>query len=354
MRRGMLLPLLMLSLGALACGEPPPPAYPPAEDSVEPRSAGARPGWIDGRAGRYNDLQYLTAVGHGTSQPVCEGDAQAALAKVFKARIQQDSSDWQRYFSQVDGSGAGVKVEAMSITQLTRVSTDKVLKGVRLAEHWHDGRGGHHCLAVLERMPAARSLREEIMRLDEEIRGRVKAGDEAETPTARFMAYARAMELLQRREALNIDLRIVDPRGGGLQPSHGWQELVAKFQGAKSKIKVGLKLRGNKAAIVQTCLAEALVKEDIEVLEGTSDVDILIHGALRYEKAGFISGSTMVRADVTLRLNDVQNGRTVAAFADYIKVGRPTLKRAVQLSLTKLCQKTAPKLAQKIRASLGR
>ena len=33
----------------------------------------------------------------------------------------------------------------------------------------------------------------------------------------------------------------------------------------------------------------------------------------------------MVRADINLRLTDVENGRTLAAFTDNIKVGRPDL-----------------------------
>jgi hypothetical protein len=335
--------LVLASTGMLSCGPPPGPAY--GGPGVGP---GGKPPWVDGQPVRYPDAMYLSGVGRGPDRGPCESDAYAALAKIFKAQIEQVSQDWQGHFSRVGSMGLNITVEAMSISQLTRVSTDKVLKGAKIVEHWN-GDGAFHCLGVLERAPAAQSLRDEIARLDAEIKAQVERGDSAETPTARFMAYARAMELLQEREALNVDLRIVDPRGVGLPSAIDFPALVAKFTTTKGKIKVGLKLTGTKASVIQTCMAEELNKKGIEVLEGTSDVDVMVHGTLQYEKAGVIGGSHMVRANVNLRLTDVENGRTVGAFHDNIKVGRPTLEASVQLAVFKLCQQVVPNLVNKIR-----
>jgi hypothetical protein len=296
-------------------------------------------------------MQYLTAVGRGPDRRACENDAHAALAKIFKAKIEQVSQDWQGHFSRVSNLGS-VRVEAMSISQLTRVSTDKVLKGVTVPEHWQ-GEGTHHCLGALERDPAVASLRADIARKDAEIKAQVTSGDSAATATARFMAYARAMEVLQEREALNVDLRIVSPRGVGVPSPIDFPALVAKFTITKGKIKVGLKLLGTKARQIQTCLAEELTKKQISVLEGTSDVDVMVHGNLKYEKAGIIAGSHMVRATVNLRLTDVENGRTVGAFHESIRVGRPTLQASIQLAVFKLCQQVMPQLTQKIRKAFA-
>lgn len=326
----------------LGCGPPPGPAY------GGPVGPGGKPPWVDGQPVRYPDAMYLSGVGHGPDRGPCESDAYAALAKIFKAQIEQVSQDWQGHFSRVGSMGLNIRVEAMSISQLTRVSTDKVLKGAKVVEHWN-GDGAFHCLAVLERAPAAQSLRDEIARLDAEIKAQVERGDGAETPTARFMAYARAMEVLQEREALNVDLRIVDPRGMGMPSAIDFPALVAKFTATKGKIKVGLKLTGTKANIIQTCMAEQLNNKGLEVIEGSSDVDVMVHGTLQYEKAGFIAGSHMVRANVNLRLTDVENGRTVGAFHENIKVGRPTLEASVQLAVFKLCQQVVPSLVSKIR-----
>ena len=340
--------ILITAAGLISCGPPPGPNY-----GGEATGPGGRPGWVDGPSSKYPDMMYLNGVGHGPGQAQCEMDAYAALSKIFNAQISQVSQDWQRYFTRAQTMGPSVKIEAMDISQITRVSTDKVVKGAKISEHW-EGDGAHHCLATLERQPAAQSLTEEIGRLDAEIRAKVTQGDGASTPTARFMAYARAMELLQEREALNVDLRIVSPRGAGLPPPVDFETLVAKFTAAKGKIKVGLKITGSKAAKIQTCLAEELGKQEIQVSEGTSDVDMMIHGNLKYQKAGIVRGSVMVRADINLRVTDIENGRTLAAFTEDIKVGRPTLPQSVQLAVFKLCTKSAPSLVQKIRASFNR
>jgi hypothetical protein len=339
--------LIVTVLGIVACGPPPPPQY---GGGVDPVGPGGRPAWVDGRSQQYNDLMYLTAVGHGPSQPPCESDAYAAMSKIFNAQISQVSQDWQRYFTQVSSMGPAVKIEAMAISQLTRVSTEKVIKGARIAEHWA-GDGTSHCLATLERDPAASSLQAEISRLDAEIKAKISLGDGDANPTTKFMAYARAMELMQEREALNVDLRIVSSRGGGIPAAIDFPALVAKFTVTKGKIKVGLKIVGTRGDKIQTCLAEELAKHDIQVLENTSDVDLMIHGTLKYQKAGYVAGSEMVRADVNLRVTDVSDGRTLSAFTEDIKVGRPELEQAVQLAVFKLCTQAAPSLVQKIRAS---
>lgn len=311
---------------------------------------GGKPDWVDGKSGRYNDMTYLTGVGRGPGRAQCESDAYAALAKIFEAHVNQIAQDYQRYFSQASSLGASVREEAISVSQLTNVSTDKIVKGARIVEHW-EGEGTHHCLAALERDPAARNLQEEITRLDAEISAYVKRGDGEASPTQKFMAYSNALELLARREVLNADLRIVGSRGSGIPSSVDVMALMEKFQSSRAQIKVGLKITGAKASTVQTCLAEQLTQKGIQVLEDTSDVDMMIQGALKYEKAGYVSGSEMVRADINLRVTDVADSRTLAAFNENIKVGRPNLEQSIQLAMSKLCENSAPSLVQKIRES---
>ena len=347
MRRVVTVAIVMTLAG---CGGPQPARYHGGSGGGD--GAKGKPAWVDGQPRRYPDMSYLTAVGRGPARGPCESDARGALAKVFNSRVSQVSRDWQGHFSKVAEAAPMVRVEAMSISQLTRVSTDKVLKGARVMQRWVDQQGNHHCLGVIDREPTARRLTEEIGRLDKELLLQIQQGDGAATPTAKFMAYARAMELMQERQALNVDLRIVHPNGRGVPPPHRWRELVAKFKTSRAKIKVGLLIKGKNADTIATCMAEELTRKGIEVLEGTSDVDVMIHGKLKYQKAGIIQGSVMVQAEINLRITDVQNGRTLAAFSETHKAGRPKLRRSVQLAVSKLCKKAAPSLVQKIREAL--
>lgn len=293
----------------------------------------------------------MTGVGRGPERLSCENDARAALAKIFEAHISQISKDWQAHFSRVNAMGR-VQVEAMAISQLTRVSTDYVLKGTRIAEVWQQP-GTFHCLAALERLPAARTLGDEIDRLDVQIGAKIQEGDAAPNATSRFFAYKRAMELMQQREALNAELRIVHPSGAGKPAAHSWQDLVAKFTGAQAGVKIGLQLTGKDAKNLQTCLAEQLTSQGVRVLEGTSDVDLMVHGTLKWRWAGQVMGSYMVKINLNLRISDVEGGQTVAAFAESLKTGRPQKEQALQTASTKLCHVIAPKLASRIRSALS-
>jgi hypothetical protein len=336
-------------LSAASCGPPPGPAY-----GGDPMGARGCPQWVDtGQSGQYPDLMYLVGVGHGPSQQQCESDARAALSKIFNAQVSQYQTEWQGYFSRATAAGATFRSEATNISSLTTVSTDKAMQGTKIGAHCGDNTGTHHCLAVLERDPAAAALVEKINALDGEIRAKVSAGDSDGNATSKFMAYSSALELLAQRDALNMDLRIISARHARQAPVD-IQALLAKFTGAKGQVKVGIKLQGSDAVKLQTCLAEGLTKKGLQVLEGSSDVDVWIHGNLKYQKAGYVEGSVMVRADINLRVTDASNGKTLAAFSDDVKVGRTTLPASVQLAVFKLCEKLNDELPKKIFASFRR
>jgi hypothetical protein len=121
-----------------------------------------------------------------------------------------------------------------------------------------------------------------------------------------------------------------------------------------AKPRVGLKILGTGADKIQTCFAEQMTRRGMIVMEGTSDVDVMVHGTLRYARAGVIASSVMVRADINLRVNDMKSGKTSAAFSDQIKVGRTTLEESVQLAIYRLCEQVTPTLVEKIQPALSR
>lgn len=299
-------------------------------------------------------MYYLTAVGRGQTQQGCEADGRAGLAKIFKAQVSQIHKDWQGHISRINSAGASVHIEAMSVQQWTQVSTDYTLKGTKISLIWQ-GDGGYHCLATLERVPAAQTLRAEIGRLDAEISAQIAEGDRhvGKNVTARFLAYKKALDLFQKREALNADLRIVDAQRRGVETSYGWRQLIAKFTRAKAEAKIGFHLKGPYRAKIQSCLAEELKKQGISVLEGTSDVDLWIHGKIEMQFAGHNNGVALVRGTLNMRVTNPDDGRTVAAFSRDIKAGRAEQNQSYQLVASKLCFDVAPQLAQEINKSLA-
>ena len=120
------------------------------------------------------------------------------------------------------------------------------------------------------------------------------------------------------------------------------------------KVRVGLKITGNKASIIQTCFANRLLGAGYELYESTSDVDVMVRGKLSYSKAGRIQGSVMVNATAEVRVSDMESGKTNAAVAETIKVGRPSLNQSLQTAISQLCDRIVPKIVAQIRTGIAR
>jgi hypothetical protein len=342
----------LAAAGALvACGPPPGPNY----GGGGPAPGGC-PAWNDGstRSTRHPEMMYLTAVGTAPQGGSCDNDAYAGISKIFNAQVNQLQQEWQGYRSRVNAAGGRMSEESTSISSLTRVFTEKVLKGVQIVERG-TCTGNVVCLAALDRQVAAGVFEQEIGALDAQIKAKIEQGDRAGNATDKFMAYSAAMELLAQRQVLHVDLRIVDAgRGNRLAAPYDANGLIAKFTGSQGQVKVGLKIIGHEAAKIQTCLAQGLAQKGLKVMEGTSDVDVVIHGNLKYQQAGYVAGSVMVRADINLRLTNVATGQTLAAYTEDIKVGRQALPQSVQLAVSKLCEQATESLPKRIFDSFKR
>ena len=118
------------------------------------------------------------------------------------------------------------------------------------------------------------------------------------------------------------------------------------------QVRVGLQITGVKRSIIQTCFANRLINEGYKLFENTSDVDVMVKGTLTYQKAGIITGSHMVKAAAEVRVMNMETGQTNAAVAETIKVGRPTLNEAVQLAVSRLCDRVVPKVLSQIKSGI--
>ena len=86
----------------------------------------------------------------------------------------------------------------------------------------------------------------------------------------------------------------------------------------------------------------------------SSDVDVMIHGQISYHPAGRTLGSQMVRAELNIRLTNIEDGKTLGAFAERVKAGRSQMHASVQLAVSKLCDQTVPKLVDRIQNAFGK
>lgn len=175
-----------------------------------------RPPWLDGGDPRYPPAQYLTGVGSAGESDEAQDRARASLAKVFEARVEEESRDVQRAERRREGEALR-ELDEQAVSRALRVRTDVVLTGARIAEQWRDPETGMaYALAVLPRGQAAAGLRQEIRRLDEATEAVLRLGARSQDPFARAGALARALELQRDRDGYQRMLKVVDLSGRGL------------------------------------------------------------------------------------------------------------------------------------------
>jgi hypothetical protein len=345
-----------LSLLATACGGPAQP--PPATGA--PNFAQA-PKWVHKGSGAYSDGATQAFYGVGIVQGVqnealarqaADNRARAEIGKIFDLYVAAMMKDYQRSTTAGDMRSSA---EEQDIVSAQKTITEVNLRGVEVRDHWVNPQSGAlYALAVLDLDTMTRNL-DQAKGLDARIRDHVRAN-------ARRAFNDLDRELSKRSERQQPAAAAPPPAEPEPQPAPAAAPPPAAAAAPAAAparpprtLRVGLRITGHKASIIQTCFASKLTEAGgFALFEGTSDVDVMVRGKLRYEKAGVIRGSQMVRADVELRLMDMRDGKTLIALQEKLKVGRPTLRQSVQTAITQLCSRVVPRMVNTMRARASR
>jgi hypothetical protein len=256
--------------------------------------------------------------------------------------------DYQRSTTAGDFSKSA---EEQDIVSAQKTITEVTLRGVEVRDHWQDPRdGSYYALAVLDLNNIVGNL-DQAKGLNNRIRDYVR--DNAR----------RAFNDLDRELRNRSNPPPPPPQPAPVEeaqpepspqpaPVHRAPPQPAPVAKRSGKVRVGLKILGTKARIIQTCFANKLIREGYELFESTSDVDVMVRGRLHYAKAGRVAGSVMVDAKAEVRVTEMDSGRTSAAVLEKIKVGRPTLQQSVQLAVSRLCDRIVPRIVQQIRSAI--
>lgn len=251
-------------------------------------TTGKRPSWVDGRARKYPAEQYLTGVGFGDTRRAAEDSAYAAISRIFQAQISSRTKEWEKYV-QTEIKGKIQTTRDIQIDQLTSVGTKKVLEDIRIAETWVDeSEKSTYALAIMDRDHAAAVLRERIAGMDRDVLDlRRKAADTPDKVEA-VRSLRQAMRILLRRDLCNIDLRIVNPAGKGVDPPVSLINIRQEIQRLLSHdIHIGVEVGGPYHARIRSAILEGLTKEgfSLEESEDQSKIDVLVKGKVNFKKA---------------------------------------------------------------------
>ncbi len=238
--------------------------------------SGPAPDWIDGRTAAYPPKHFLTGVGQSNSRESAEQQAYAAIAKVFQVKVMVRDRDRESYVTRESGKKR-VSEHTINLDRQVQVSTEKVLKDVRIEQTWQDQKtGSHYALAVMNLDVVGAGLRTLIAELD--------AGIERHVQEARNTS--RSNQSLQRvkhlRAAINdlgvrkthvADLRIILPGRTSLDAPYNIPRLRSELSTLLAEhLVIAVEVTGDEAELVRRAVVEGLVREGLPVTADRLDL----------------------------------------------------------------------------------
>lgn len=343
-------------------GPPPPPVAPPASAGPAPKVGGPPPGWTKGQCDRN---KYLCGLGDGTSQDAADNDARGELARIFQSHVQAVVKSFDSASRTISSATGENWIEVNSVSQLSLVSTDKVVTMSEIVDRWADGKGQFFTLAVIDRAKASNALRERIMAKDKEVGKYLNAAKGTDDKVSRLKNLRQAVNAFVARETMNSDLRVIRNDGKGIPSPYSMADLLALFDSAAADLKFGLAISGGGANELRDCLEQALTErgwqidanidedEDDEI-EISGNFDVVIKGRVRSEKRGKIRGSDVVKTTLTLKLINGKTKKTLRTISDSEKGTRRSVKAAAATAVVKICKRKVPKMMQDIDRYFGK
>ncbi|MBI5745379.1 MAG: LPP20 family lipoprotein [Nitrospirae bacterium] len=263
--------------------------------------AAKAPDWIKGSSAFYPQELYLIGVADGDTRDSAEQKAYTKIALIFKAEIAGKTQEWEKYL-QTESKGKTKVERQVSIDQLTKVSTDKVLENAKIAETWFDEKANlHYALAVIDRAQATTAIRERITNLDSKAGEQLAEAGKTTDKLEKIKNLRRVIKTLMLREAYNTDLRIVNPKGTGIDPATSIVKVTNELEKLlKEGFNISVEVSGSQAEMVRKSILEGLNREGLsvqgaaaggagtgfeEIEEGPKKPDILIKGEVSIWKA---------------------------------------------------------------------
>lgn len=253
-----------------------------------------QPDWVNGSSRAYPSEQYLVGVGQADSRPSAEERAYGAVSRIFQARVEAEAKDWESFLV-LEARGRADTQRRLTLDQITRVSTDKILENVRVLDAWvNPATRQHHVLAGMHRAQAGTALTERLAELDRAIESDLSESRQTTETLTTIRSLRRAIRNLVLREAYNADLRVIRASGQGTPSRYRVAELTGALeQFMAAHLLVGVDVQGDQSEPVRRAVIEGLVREGLPVTakpagpEGTAGRDaskpleLLVKGTVR-------------------------------------------------------------------------
>lgn len=316
-----------------------------------------KPGWVDSRSAEYPSTQYLTGVGQAGTRSNAEDQAYAAVARIFKAEVAAQAKDWESYLL-VENRGVTNAERRLTIDNVTKVSTDKVLENVRIADVWYDPDSRfYYALAVMNRSQAEAALMEKVSTLDRTIKADVAESRQTTDKLDKVRTLRRACRNLVLREAYNTDLRVIRLSGQGDPSIYQVNELSGELeQFLATNLVLAVQVSGDHAEPVERALAEGLIREGLHVTtkaegEEVGAPELIVRGTVRLFPIEVRDPNfKYVRWCSDFEVVEPGTGRILGAVAQGGKEGHLTEREATAKTLRVMQQELSSDVARTIAA----
>lgn len=243
------------------------------------------PQWINSEPDMYPNFSYLTATGSGADAEQAKARALSNLAKIFEVQIREVSTTKQNVQTSTK-DGVETVQTGQSLDSTVNLSTDKMVKGARVAEQWINAADvTYHALAVLDRKQAGNNIRGEMNRLDEETGYVMNQQSSRNDTLLKISDLHQANQLQQDRKTLQQTLKIIDVKGSGAPARWNLAELNEQLQQALRSLPL-----------------QTVVKEDDtgglnNILQGAASAAGFVIGDSGYQLAGSLTTQQPIEQD---------------------------------------------------------
>lgn len=261
------------------------------------------PDWVNGPAKAYPAAQYLIGRGDAATVEQAQDRARADLAKIFEVAVTVEFEDVQAFTRRGDSGETPGQIEQRTQRRL-QTRTDKIVSGIRIADLWQDpATRTHHALAMLPRLQAGASLRQEIGALDDATRRYLEQSRQADDVLVKIGAAGRALDAQHERDGLQKSLKIVDTTGRGVEAEWSSARLRADLDELLKRLRVAVHVAADSpegfAPVVRGALAHAGF-----LIDTADNPPYVLEAQLQAEDLGYREGWYWQRGTLVVTLRD--------------------------------------------------
>jgi hypothetical protein len=310
---------------------------------------GRRPDWINAESRHYPSAMYLTGVGYAPDRQSSEDKARAEIAKIFYSEIDSKSRTYQEYIHTISGRKSKT-TDSIAIEDITEVSTQKLLSGVRIVQVYQQTQPEtlFYALAVLDRDQSKTILQFKIKELDRDIQKLLTQAQRENDKLSKMRDLKACIGKYILRDAYNTELRIINPSGHGIPSQVSFAEMKKQLTAALLRdFFMAVFVKGSRSAEIRQALVEALNQKGFSVSDDIDRASVLARGTVQInpiEQSG--SDWQFVRWKAYFDLVDQQGGAIFGSVKKTGKEGHLTLLQAEERAVRKIQRILAADIAE--------